>query len=80
MVHLTDGRAERVGVAERKLQRGPQKIVPITLLTGFLGTGKTTLVQHILANKSGMKVNIPLVLCDPIGFDITHSDCSSASS
>ena len=26
------------------------KIVPITLLTGYLGSGKTTLINHILNN------------------------------
>ena len=30
-------------------------ITPILLLTGYLGSGKTTLVNHILANKKGVK-------------------------
>lgn len=30
-------------------------ITPILLLTGYLGSGKTTLVNHILANKKGIK-------------------------
>jgi G3E family GTPase len=29
--------------------------IPILLLTGYLGSGKTTLVNHILSNKSGIK-------------------------
>eukprot|EP01031_Cornospumella_fuschlensis_P035123 gene35123-42539_t len=29
--------------------------VPVTVLTGFLGSGKTTLVNHILANNKGRK-------------------------
>ena len=29
------------------------KIVPITLLTGYLGAGKTTLINHILNNQEG---------------------------
>lgn len=32
------------------------KRVPITLLSGFLGTGKTTLLRHTLQNKEGLKV------------------------
>lgn len=32
-----------------------QKPIPITLLSGFLGAGKTTLVQSILKNKAGLK-------------------------
>ena len=31
------------------------KEIPILLLTGYLGSGKTTLVNHILANKRGIK-------------------------
>lgn len=34
------------------------QIVPITLLTGYLGSGKTTLVNHILSNKKGMKIAV----------------------
>ncbi len=29
--------------------------IPVTVLTGFLGSGKTTLVNHILANNQGKK-------------------------
>jgi len=32
--------------------------VPITTLSGFLGTGKTTLLQHVLKNKEGLKVGV----------------------
>lgn len=34
------------------------KIVPITLLTGYLGAGKTTLINHILNNQQGYKVAV----------------------
>ena len=34
------------------------QVVPITLLTGYLGSGKTTLVNHILSNKKGMKIAV----------------------
>lgn len=33
-------------------------IVPITLLTGYLGAGKTTLMNHILTNQKGYKVAV----------------------
>ncbi len=36
----------------------PEKIVPITLLTGYLGSGKTTLINHILSNQEGYKVAV----------------------
>ncbi|WP_290052147.1 GTP-binding protein [uncultured Muribaculum sp.] len=31
------------------------KTLPVLLLTGYLGSGKTTLVNHILANRNGIK-------------------------
>ena len=34
------------------------KMVPITLLTGYLGSGKTTLINYILANQEGYKVAV----------------------
>ncbi len=34
------------------------KIVPITLLTGYLGSGKTTLINHVLKNQEGYKVAV----------------------
>ncbi len=34
------------------------KIVPITLLTGYLGAGKTTLINHVLSNQEGYKVAV----------------------
>ena len=32
-----------------------KKDVPVLLLTGYLGSGKTTLVNHILTNRKGIK-------------------------
>ena len=29
--------------------------VPVTLLTGYLGAGKTTLINHVLGNQEGYK-------------------------
>lgn len=34
------------------------KIVPITVLTGYLGAGKTTLINHVLTNQEGYKVAV----------------------
>jgi len=35
-----------------------KKIMPITLLTGYLGSGKTTLINHILTNQNKYKVAV----------------------
>ena len=32
--------------------------IPITLLSGFLGSGKTTTLQHLLENKEGLKIGV----------------------
>lgn len=35
-----------------------QKIIPISIITGYLGSGKTTLINHILANAKGYKIAV----------------------
>lgn len=35
-----------------------RKVTPITLLTGYLGSGKTTLINHILQNEKGLKIAV----------------------
>ncbi len=34
------------------------RILPITVLTGYLGSGKTTLINHILQNQKGYKIAV----------------------
>ena len=35
---------------------GEQSLLPVTILSGFLGAGKTTLMKHILENVEGLRV------------------------
>lgn len=35
-----------------------ETMVPITLLSGFLGSGKTSTLQHLLENKDGLKIGV----------------------
>jgi len=37
-------------------QREEDKRLPVTVLSGFLGSGKTTMMKHLLQNTKGMKI------------------------
>ncbi len=39
------------------LQRETRQL-PVTVLSGFLGAGKTTVLNHILANRAGLRVAV----------------------
>lgn len=45
------------------------KKLPVAIITGYLGSGKTTLVNHILANNRGLKVAVIVNEFGEIGID-----------
>lgn len=54
------------------MQVQPDKInhrVPVTVVTGFLGSGKTTLINHILKGQHGQKVAVIVNEFGEIGID-----------
>ena len=50
--------------------------IPVLLLTGYLGSGKTTLVNHILSNKRGIKF---AVIVNDIGSTVPRGSVASLS-
>lgn len=52
------GYGDEIGIRRRGRQKLPPPKVPVSILCGFLGAGKTTMVQHILKNREGLKVGV----------------------
>jgi G3E family GTPase len=50
--------------------RSSETRLPVTVITGFLGSGKTTLIKHILANQQGLRTAVIVNEIGEIGIDI----------
>ncbi len=54
--------------------------IPATIITGFLGAGKTTLVRHVIANADGRRIALIVNEFGDIGVDgELLSDCGDAA-
>jgi len=60
-----------MGVATMVMQqvRGNAQRIPVTVVTGFLGSGKTTLINHILEGQHGRKIAVIVNEFGEIGID-----------
>lgn len=47
----------------------PKQGLPVTIITGFLGSGKTTMLNHILTNQQGLKTAVLVNEFGEIGID-----------
>jgi G3E family GTPase len=56
-------------VRETNSKQGVSNKIPVTVITGFLGAGKTTLVNHILQEKHGRKIAVIVNEFGEIGID-----------
>ena len=50
--------------------------IPVTVITGFLGAGKTTLIRHLMQNPQGKRLAILVNEFGTVGVDgdIEHGD------
>jgi G3E family GTPase len=56
-------------IRSTSINKNTQQKIPVTIVTGFLGSGKTTLINHILEGQHGRKVAVIVNEFGEIGID-----------
>lgn len=51
------------------LARAPQRKIPATVITGFLGAGKTTMIRNLLQNADGKRIALIINEFGDLGVD-----------
>lgn len=76
-----EAKSEMAGVegALKAMGRKDGDKLPVTVLSGFLGAGKTTLMQHILSNRHGLKVAVIVNDMGDVNIDAALIDRGEAS-
>jgi len=67
------------GITNPSSKHNQSRQIPITILSGFLGAGKTSLLQHIL-NSNTHKLNIAVIVNDVASINIDAKLVQSSSS
>ena len=52
-----------------QVQNNPATKIPTTIVTGFLGAGKTTLIRHLIAHAGGRRLALIVNEFGELGFD-----------
>jgi len=73
-----DNSCSRLYMSAAATEETKNDLVPMTLLSGFLGSGKTTTLKHLLENTEGVKVGV--IVNDVASVNIDAKLISSSSS
>ncbi|CUG88551.1 cobalamin biosynthesis protein, putative, partial [Bodo saltans] len=55
---------------KKRLDKKASTVLPVTLLSGFLGSGKTSLLRHVLHHRHGLRVAVILNEISEINIDV----------